>query len=216
MTKAVVRHNINRKWIEDKMIDVGIENISELGRRIGVQNRTYMYHFLSGLRPFSLQSLQKLASTIHVPLRELIQNVGGEQKDFLIAIDESDTAPLQIRGTIDDRMQVVFYPTDYSYETTTVDIKPASGTFALRYETTNSALSVLDGAVAVFDERQPINHDAIVGHVHLLWLANGKILLRKVVESTIAGKYNLSHGNNELLTDQEVIAYAPTRALALF
>lgn len=210
----VMANPIDKKWIECKMTEAGIRSKAELGRRIGIEERSLMSLIFAGKRTLREGAMIKMANELRITMRELAHRLGGRPLEIVKAIDETDTAVLDVRGTIDDRFIAFFYPPG-RIERVRMDIVAGIGAFALRYDTAGTAADMFDGSIAVILEKRDVESAAMLERNNLVWLADGKVLLRRVTKGQLSDRYNLSAANISPLYDVEIIAFAPVQALIL-
>jgi len=210
----VMTNPVDKKWIERKMAEAGIRSKAELGRRIGIEERSLMSLIFAGKRSLREDAMLKMANELRVTMRELAHKLGGRPLEIVKAIDETDKATLDVRGTIDDRFTAFFYPPG-RVERVRVDIAAGVGAFALRYDTSGTAADMFDGSITVILEKRDVEPAAMLERNNLVWLVDGKVLLRRVTKGQLPDRYNLSAANVSPLYDVEIIAFAPVQALLL-
>lgn len=213
---AEIRNNVDIKWIRRKMVEVGISSDAELGRRSGIPKRALISYILQGKRNIQENNLIEMAKALKVAPRELASKLGGKSYEFLRALEHMEKYPqLPLRGTIDDRFAVVFFPDDFPTSNVEVDIKLGPGAYALQYNTANSSAAMFDGSLAVILEKREIDPPAMLLRNNVVWLSDGRVLIRRVREGQLPERYTLDGAGVPPIYDAELIAFAPVQALLL-
>ncbi|RCL04010.1 MAG: hypothetical protein JSC189_000047 [Candidatus Tokpelaia sp. JSC189] len=210
------KNKVDIKWVRRKMTEAGISSNAELGRRSGIQKRALITYILQGKRNIQEDNLIKMAKVLKVSPRELSEKIGGKLYEFIQELDGmGKDHRLVIRGTIDDRFSVVFFPDNYDYKDVQVDIKPGAGAYALQYNTENTPAAMFDGSVAVILEKREIDPPSMLLRNNVVWLSDGRVLLRRVKEGQLPDRYTLDGANVPPIYDVELLAFAPVQALLI-
>ncbi|WP_295735523.1 helix-turn-helix transcriptional regulator [uncultured Bartonella sp.] len=211
MTK-IIDNDVDVKWVKEKMNAAGIRSYAELGRKSGMMQRTLITLVLQGQRNIQQENLIKMAEVLKVSPFDLAEKLGGRTYNFLSALKDMEAnEKLEIRGSIDDNFAVHFYdPKDF--KTVQTDMKTPVGGYGLVYETENNP--IFSGSIAIALEKRESPQNLMSGQNNVVWLADGKVLLRHVISGQLLNRFNIFCANMPPLYDVAIQAFSPLPILA--
>jgi len=92
-------------------------------------------------------------------------------------------------------------------------MKTPVGGYGLVYETENNP--IFSGSIAIALEKQESPQNLMLGRNNVVWLADGKVLLRHVISGQLRNCFNIFGVNMPPLYDVEIQAFSPLPILAI-
>ena len=214
MTK-IIDNDVDVKWVKEKMDAAGIRSYAELGRKSGMMQRTLITLVLQGQRNIQQENLIKMAEVLKVSPFDLAEKLGGRTYNFLSALKDMEAnEELEIRGSIDDNFAVHFFEARH-FKTVHADIKTPAGSYGLVYDIKNNPATIFSVSIAVALEKREAPTTMMLKRNNIVWLADGRVLLRHVISGQLRNRFNIFGANMPPLYDVEILAFSPLPILAM-
>ncbi|ADP70727.1 helix-turn-helix domain protein [Rhodomicrobium vannielii ATCC 17100] len=203
--------NIDRKWFERRIAELRIPSQAELARRLGI-SKSLLSLVLDGKRSANLELAQGLSRELRMPLLEIARRTSGDMMDAIEAVAKLERGvTLEVAGTIGGDFAVDLYPPSRRRTMVRLEIDAPAGAQALEYRTAGTQAAMFDGSMCVVGSQRPVDPEAMVGRYNMVWLADGRILMRFVDRLEKDGYFLSAVGCEDITSKLD--AYAPVIAI---
>lgn len=207
------KSTVDRKWFERRLAELNISSWTEFARRVGV-SKSQISLVLDGKRHAHIDLVREMSRVLRAPLHELARKLGGPVMEAIDAVAEIERgSTLELAGTIGGDFSVVFTPETRTRKLVHLGIEAPTGSQALEYQTAGTPAAMFHGSLAVIQPRQEADEDTMAGRHNVVWLSDGRVLMRMVEASTDAGRYKLTAAGCDDIIDAEITHFAPVLAI---
>ena len=126
---------IDRKWFERRLAELGFKSQAELARKVDVST-SQLSLVLDGKRNAHLNLAKALAQALKVPLLDLAKKLNGPMMDALEAVAEIERgSTLELAGSIDGEFRVDLTQEGKRRRLIRLDLDAPAWAVALEYNT---------------------------------------------------------------------------------
>jgi len=94
-------------------------------------------------------------------------------------------------------------------------MKTPVGGYGLVYDIKNNPATIFSDSIAVALEKREAPKNMMLKRNNIVWLADGRVLLRHVVFGQLLNRFDIFGANMPPLYDVEIVAFSPVQFLSV-